>query len=344
MISGFDALRNMAHPKASWASARRRIRYGLTIPLSAPSFQLKTTDTIMTLGSCFARNVEERLAKNGCRVPGMDFVVPENERVAERAIEILNLFCPPLFRQEIEWAATIYDRDGKVTPDDCASTRFDFPDGRATDLGLARISPTSRDRHVERRKQLYELYANAFTADCVIITPGLVEAWFDSNTGRYVNTTPMIKGKLIADHFAVRVLGYQECFNELKATVEIIRARNPKAKFIISLSPIPLRYTFTQNDVVTANNYSKSVLGAVCQDLANELSIDYYPSFEAAMHSRGVWASDRRHVAGAFVSKLIGEMERRYFSSAPSELPSYASMNFIDRLRARFFSPSRAGR
>jgi hypothetical protein len=101
IISGAQALNNMKDPKASWSSARRRIRHGSVVPLANCSFKLKKTDTVLTLGSCFARNIEEHLVKIGCRVPTTEFVVPENERVAERAIEILSLFTPPCFDRKL---------------------------------------------------------------------------------------------------------------------------------------------------------------------------------------------------------------------------------------------------
>jgi hypothetical protein len=203
-----------------------------------------------------------------------------------------------------------------------------------TDLGLARISAVFPARFVERRKQLYDLYSQAFTADCIIVTPGLVESWHDAVTDRYVNTTPMIGGKLISDNrFSVRVLDYEQSYADLKATIETIKKRNAKAKFIVSLSPIPLRYTFTQKDIVTANNYSKAVLGTVCQELAKESSVDYFPSYEAAMYSRNVWESDRRHVSDRFVSHIIAELERRYFGDAEQKLPANFSMSFTNRIK-----------
>jgi len=333
-ISGRDALDNLGKPKASWSTARRRIRSRFVLPLSQRSFSLSTDDTILTLGSCFARNVEEHLAKLGCNVPALSFHIPPEERITERPNEILNLFTPSLFRQEIEWAAEIYDRGRNVTAADCAPMLFQLRGG-AADLGLARMSPVSSERFVARRQQLYELYSKAFTADCVIITPGLVEAWFDEKQNRFVNTTPILQRKLIEENrFSVRVLDCGQCYDELRATVEIIRKRNASAKLIISVSPIPLRYTFTDKDVITANQYSKSALVAACQQVCSDAKIDYFPSYEAAIYSSNVWDKDRRHVRDKFVANIVAELEARYFHGANDELPDSVTLNFSHRLRS----------
>ena len=324
MLDAREAFRNYKHPIASWPVARRRLRSGRILPETRPSFTLAPSDVILTMGSCFARNIEEHLVRFGCRVPALEFTVPGHERRGPRPNHVLTLFTPPLFHQEIAWAERIRARDGRVREADCTALAFEFGDGSVLDLGLAGSTPVSRERFLERRQQLYELYATAFTANCVVMTPGLVEAWYDKKTGQYINPTPLHDGRpLDNDRFAVDVLDYAASAEHLFATVDIIRRQNPKAKILITVSPVPLRFTFTGADIVVANTYSKSVLRAACEAVVRSRErIDYFPSYEAVMlSSRGVWQKDRRHVTDRFVRKIVADLTERYFPDFARNTP-----------------------
>lgn len=323
MIEGREAFRNSRQTLAGWPVARRRLRSGRIFPEARPSFSLSRSDVILTMGSCFARNIEEHLAAFGCRVPALEFSVPPHERRGPRPNHVLSLFTPPIFRQEIAWAERIRARDGRVREEDCAALAFRFDNGAVLDLGLAGSTPVSRERFLARRQELYDLYATAFTASCVVMTPGLVEAWYDKQTGQYINPTPLYDGRLLDnDRFAVDVLDYAASAEHLSTAVDIIRKHNPKAKILITVSPVPLRLTFTGEDIAVANTYSKSVLRAACGALARSRElIDYFPSYEAVMlSSRGVWQKDRRHVSDRFVRKIVADLVERYFAEfAPAK-------------------------
>lgn len=51
-------------------------------------------------------------------------------------------------------------------------------------------------------------------------------------------------------------------------------------KKIFTVSPIPLNFTFTDNDIVVANKYSKSMLRASVEQFIDNKNIFYFPSFE----------------------------------------------------------------
>lgn len=341
-IDAESALRNRRDPKADWGVARRRLRRRSLIPAHTPSFALNKTDTILTMGSCFARNIEEHLIKFGCRVPAANFSIPANERKGPRPNHALTLFTPPLFSQTIEWAERIYIRDSKVRPEDCEPLMFQYPDGRTVDLGLAAVHPTSFERCVQRRQQVFDLYAHAFTAECIMMTPGLVEAWFDRKSGLYTNSGPMDGDKVFdAERFTFRVLSYEDCIGYLRRTVDIIRKHSPRAKFLVTVSPVPLRATFTDEDILVANTYSKAALRTACDALVKSVDgLDYFPSYEAVtLSSRFVWQKDRRHVSDAFVGKIVDTVIAKYFAptAAKDELGAF-QFNFLERIiRGPFF-------
>lgn len=329
------ALANQREPKADWAVARRRMRGGVIIPAHRPNFSLKSNDTIFTMGSCFARNIEKHLAKLGCRVPANDYALPEVERASPTPNDALTLFTPPTFAQIMEWVDAIQSRDGKVTAQDCEPWLFHYPDGTAWDLGLAAVRPIGLARIVERRQEIFDLYQNAFTAECVMLTPGLVEAWFDHRHGRYTIYAPITNRTVIDEQrFSFRVLGYDECYQSLLRCIDIIRKHNPRVKMLITVSPVPLRYTFTDKDILVANSYSKAVLRAVCERIVVEReAIDYFPSFEAVNYStRRVWQKDRRHVSDAMIENIVQTVISQYFWGKKHERYDEFQYPFLRRL------------
>jgi hypothetical protein len=335
-ISGRDALKNYDQPIASWSVARRRLRTGVILPATFPTFSLSKKDTVLTMGSCFARNIETHLAALGCKIPALAFAAEENMGPFN---EMLNLFAPPAFLNELEWTERILLRDSKVTWDDCAQFAFQMPSGLYIDLWLVRGNKLTEGQFVARRQKLFNLYASCFTADCLIMTPGLVESWFDNGTGKHINAAPIRdRQPLDVDRFSLDVLGYEECKSAVSKAIEIVRKRNPRIKVLITVSPVPLRFTFTNEDILTANTYSKSVLRAACGSITKEMGVDYFPSYEAVMlSSHGVWQSDKRHVTSEFVGKIVEELKKRYFEKEQFSLPSSVTYNVTQRIY-RFFS------
>lgn len=311
-----QARRNLqANPMGRWPSEAPE---GGVWPRPTTSFQLRAADTIFTIGSCFARNIEDHLARLGCKVPMLDFRLPPEEWHGP-ANGALNKFAPPAFRQAIAWTAAIYDRDGQVRWPDCAPFAIDCGDDAWFDIELAAATPVSRARFVKRRQHIYDIFSQVFAADCLMMTPGLVEAWRDTTTGHYLFGGPKTRemiGLARAGRLVFERLAYPQCFEDMAASIDMVRARNPKAKVVLTTSPVPLAATFTDDDIRVANSYSKSVLRAVCGAMTAERpQVDYFPSFESAMMSPDaeVWDPDRIHVRIAFVGQIVARLLDAYF-------------------------------
>jgi len=350
-FSAEEALTNYSKPLADWSVARRRMRSGRVLPHSKVTFSLQKSDTILTLGSCFARNVETHLSKFGCNVPALDMSGPESEINGQRLNRVIGLFTPPTFYQALVWAEQIRKRDCIVRPSDCDRFFFDTGNGAIVDLGLAQPAKNSYLQCLARRQQLYKLYANAFTAECIMITPGLVETWFDRKENLYTVTAPLRNGQMFdSDRFSFRVLDCSECLESLLATVDLIREHNPSVKFLITVSPVPLRYTFSDCDILIANTFSKCALRTACDEVIRKRpQIDYFPSFEAVtLSTRKVWLKDRRHVDESMIGEIVAQVIRQYFEPADSpfeDLQQY-KFNFGGRIRnviSKFFTGGSGG-
>jgi hypothetical protein len=305
-------------PASRWPDTIGEFATGV-LPLVSPSFQLSPGDEIFTVGSCFARSIEAHLAQLGCRIPMLGFSLPPDEwhGLPDQA---LNKFTPPSFRQTLQWAAAITDRDGKVCWEDCEPIAFDCGGGQFLDLEIAAQTPVGQERFLERRQQIYDVTRTAFSASCVIMTPGLIEGWRDRTTGLFISGSVLRhkKGLGQGDRFELVVLDYDRCFDDLAASVDLIRARNPDSKMLVTTSPVPLGATFSGQDVRVANTYSKSVLRAACGALTKvRPAVDYFPSYESVTLTdpEQVWSRDRIHVTDAFVGRIVGRLAETYMTS-----------------------------
>ena len=325
-VSSFVQARRLKrrNPRARWASVAAEFD-GDVWPEVQPSFRIERGATVFTIGSCFARNIERHLAALGCRVPMMDLSLPATEWAGEPNGAI-NRFHPPSFRQTLEWAAVIRDRDGKVGWDDCEAFAFDCENGLLHDLDLACTS-VPQARFIERRQHIYDIVSTAFEADCLMMTPGLIEAWRDRKTGLYLHEAPAQKAMLAApDRWELEILPYETCLADMLAAIDVVRARNPAVKVLLTTSPVPMSATFSGQDVRIANTFSKSVLRAVCGAATFQRSlVDYFPSYECATLSfpMGVWKGDRIHITSGFVGKIVAHMLDHYLQDvedAPRQL------------------------
>ena len=313
------------NPRARWPSVADSLK-GEAWPQLHPSFRIRSGQTIFTIGSCFARNIERHLTALGCHVPMADFHLPPHE-FHGAANGAMNKFHPPSFRQSLGWTAAIHDRDGKVTWADCAPMAYGFGDGRYFDLDIGATGAVTQERFIDRRQHIYDIFASVFTADCLMMTPGLIEAWRDRATGFYMHEPPTQKAMLAdRDRWELEILSYEQCLQDLLAAIDTVRARNPGIKVLVTTSPVPMAATFSGQDILVANAESKAVLRAVCGTVTRLRPMtDYFPSYESATLSNpvGVWEPDRLHVASGFVGKIVSHMLDSYLEGVDGAARAY---------------------
>ena len=316
------------NPNARWSNVSGAFS-GEVWPQLSPSFAIGAGDCVFTIGSCFARNIERHLGDLGCRVPMNDLHLPPEEWSGEPN-GAMNKFHPPSFRQSLGWTAQVHDGGGQVAWSDCEAFAFDRGDGLFTDLDLPTV-PVSKTRFVARRQHIYEIFSSAFSADCLIMTPGLIEAWRDKTTGLFIHDAPTQKALAVRrDRWELVILSYQQCLDDMLQSIDLVRARNPGVKILVTTSPVPMSATFSGQDVRMANSHSKAVLRAVCGVLPAERPlVDYFPSYEIATLSAPamVWKDDRIHVSSDFVGKIVTYMLDQYMAEVADAERHYHEAN-----------------
>jgi len=151
-----------------------RVRDNIIFPNISPKFSINIPSKVFTMGSCFARNIEDALDDYDINLPTRSFEVPEEEWLT-RANGVLNQYNPGTMYQNIMWAL-----NGQLPPvETIISTNKNI---YYLDLLLASFSEVSLERALERRKEIYALYQDLFDSDCLVITLGLTECWFDTQT------------------------------------------------------------------------------------------------------------------------------------------------------------------
>lgn len=275
-------------------------------PGTQPSFKLRARESVFTIGSCFARNIEEHLDKKGFDVPCWNFRVPKEElwRGTLQVPGILNKYTPYSMLNEVKFA--FGNDDGR-----------DFLVERSAgwiDTQLHTNISVSLDRALERREEIRRLYADAIRKSrVIIITLGLIETWYDSVTGRYLNETP--DPHLLREHpgrFFFEVMSVDEARLVVFSLIDELAANGPSDQSILlTVSPIPLSRTFTNDDVIVANMYSKSLLRVVAEEARRKYDhVDYFASYESVMLSdRGfAWQDDLIHASRKIIAANVDRM------------------------------------
>ena len=294
---------------------------------STPKFRLSAADTVFTMGSCFARNVEESLIRLGIKVSLADFDFP------------LSYFHPNYGRLNT-WVNTSLHGNmvrsvlNKYTPLSMLNEfeRLLRPEA-FTDPheGLIQVEPDKWfDPHIKNTRMMTSEEARAARAlvetatarvrdaTTVFLTLGFTETWIDSATGYVLNVAP---SPLLIRKWPNRFRFYNATHADVLSSLEQIydltcaRIRHDM-KFVVTVSPVPLGTTFTDMDVITANAYSKATLrAAVGEFCAGRDNVDYYPSYEmvTATDPRIAWQEDRIHVTVPLVDAVIGRFVETYF-------------------------------
>lgn len=278
-----------------------------------PKFQIRRDAKAFAIGSCFARNIERRLASQGVNVATLGISLPPESYaslVAPNAV--LNKYNTHSIESEVLSAF------GEVNFPNMGLIEID---GGWWDP-LAHATHSGEYEHVaDIRRRVQAVTRQISDCDLVIITLGLNEVWFDDETGVYLNGMPPREAiRRSRDRFSVILSDVEDNVVSLTRTIECMRANaKPGLKVVITVSPVPMSMTLTGMDVILANTFSKSMLRVCAQVIAEKYDfVDYFPSYEIAINSPPelVWAPDRLHVADNAVGHITGYFIEKYLEPA----------------------------
>jgi hypothetical protein len=119
--------------------------------------------------------------------------------------------------------------------------------------------------------------------------------------------------------FVFHNFGVEGVVADLQWSIDFIRARNPAARFLLTVSPVPLNATAVDRHVFVSTTYSKAVLRVAAEaTCAQNPLCDYFPSFEiiTSPFARGsYYGPDCREVTEAGVQHVMSVFLRHYGST-----------------------------
>lgn len=193
-------------------------------------------------------------------------------------------------------------------------------DERYFDPQASHTGAMTRDQAISVRNELDRISSMIRQCNVFLFTLGLTETWFDSATGIPFNQINPTILRPIRDRLEFHNLNVTEAYKVMADALTRLHESIENIKVVITVSPVPLLQTFTSNDIVSANSYSKSTLRCAAQMLANEFDfVDYFPSYEMVLHSKRefAWARDQAHVTDGVVQNVIATFIQRYMVSDP---------------------------
>jgi hypothetical protein len=295
-------------------------------PLLKPKFRIGKGMRIATAGSCFAQHLSKHI-----KALGYKYYVPEaapliiRSEVAQRynygvfSCRYGNIYTSKQLVQTFDRAYGLieynsYWQDGNRFYDPLRP--FINPNGFSSLNELV----DDREYHLSKVKEMFE------NLNIFIFTLGLTESWVETETGVVHPVCPGCGvGQFNSNKYHFHNESVFDVIDNLQNFNRKLRQVNPKAKIMLTVSPVPLIATMEASHVLTANIYSKSTLRVAAQELEKEHThVAYFPSYEIITGSfnRGSYfCNDLRTVTAAGIQHVMNVFSKHYTNDAsPQDL------------------------
>lgn len=270
-------------PRAFWKKAVAERHFMDITDLATPGFKIGLTDRVVTAGSCFAQHISKRLRAQGFRFVDSEPAPPKLPDSVHQAFgygvfsaRYGNIYTT---RQLIQLWQRAY---GRLSPQD----NIWESNGRFYDPFRPSIEPngfSSADELLKSQEAHLTAVRTMFrNVDVFVFTLGLTEVWVSKKDGSAYPTCPGTQAGLFDPTIhEYKNLTCSEVVEDLANFIRFVRRKRPAARFIFTVSPVPLAATASGEHVLTATTYSKSVLRAAAGEIAQKFEgVTYFPSYE----------------------------------------------------------------
>ena len=160
------------------------------------------------------------------------------------------------------------------------------------------------------REQHFEAVRRAVRESTVFIfTLGLTEAWISNADDAVFPACPgTIAGTFDPDRHSFVNFSIGEISDDLDAVIAELRAITPGLKIVLTVSPVPLVATATDQHVLAATVYSKSVLRVAAEAATRHPGVVYFPSYEivtSPVSPERFFEDDRRTVSREAIDTVM---------------------------------------
>ena len=157
-------------------------------------------------------------------------------------------------------------------------------------------------------------------ADVFVFTLGLTEAWISRMDGAVFPACPgTVAGTFDPARHSFHNFSLREVTQDLDDLINLAREVNPRVRFVLTVSPVPLVATASGEHVLVATTYSKSVLRVAATEVAqSRADVKYFPAYEIVTGPQApveFFEADRREPSAA----AIGAVMRAFLSRCETD-------------------------
>jgi GSCFA family len=300
-------------PNQFWRTAIAELSADQVAPVPFKRFNITAGSKVATAGSCFAQHVAKTLRT----FAGVDFI--ESEPIADGqplfSAAYGNIYTVRQLLQLFEEAFGLTS----VPSESWLRNDGKWIDGYRPSVFSAGFC-SSNDVMEARTKHLAAVRHTFTSCSVFIFTLGLTEAWLSDPDSRVFPIPPGVLSDIpTATIVRFHNFTYDEVFKDLARFYHAFKSINANAHIILTVSPVPLVATYTNEHVLVANTHSKSVLRAVCGEAARIWEHAYYfPSYEiisSHINQGHYYATNKRSVTQDGVDHVMAVFRRSYLSS-----------------------------
>ena len=288
-------------------------------PVVDVPFTIGAHDKVATSGSCFAQHIGRYL-----RESGLNYYVTETANpiaLPEVALDLGygvftarygNIYTS---RQLLQLFRRAF---GRFTPKEDvwveSPTRIIDPfrpNIQPEGFGSMLEYRTDRDSHLHHVREMFE------NLDVLVFTLGLTECWASREDGAVFPVCPgVLGGSFDKRRYDFLNLDVEDVVADMTTFVSELRAVNPEARVILTVSPVPLIATAERRHVLVSTVASKSVLRVACDKIVKACKgVTYFPSYEivtGAFGKTSYFAEDCRSVTEEGVAHVMRVFMRHY--------------------------------
>ena len=276
-----------------------------------PKFEISPELPTATFGSCFAQHFAGALRDRGFawldaeKAPTWTPVdIEKRFNYGIFSARTGNIYTTSLLLQWTRWALELQDPPQEVWEKD---GRFFDPFRPAIELdGFA----SAQEVHDSRALTLRAFRRAIKQSRLFVFTMGLTESWWNANEEyEYPMCPGTVAGTFDATAHKFINQDYATVHDNLQTVLDLMQRENPELRVLLTVSPVPLTATNSDNHVLVATMESKSVLRAVAGATARaNADVDYFPSYEiinAAPFRGTFFESNQRSVNRAGVDHVM---------------------------------------
>src|SRR5436309_5562917 len=239
---------------------------------------LNRSDRVFSAGSCFASNIVPYLERSGItyirteRRPRALTVFPDGLGYESFSARFGNIYTSRQFLQ------LLLRCTGQWAPEE---DRWRTPAGLVDPFrpGLKYLPASDEEFDAIAKSHLAATRAAIEAATVVIFTLGLTEAWHAADGAVFPVCPGTIAGEFDPAKHYFTSLTTSQVTQDLIDCQDLISDLNPEARFVVTVSPVPLTATATGKHVVIASLESKAILrAAVAEAKRSRPAIEYFPS------------------------------------------------------------------